>query len=60
VTLEQAREYAAGQLAGLPPGIRGLAPADSPYPVEVSAELSELNREVSAELAVGHVEGNQT
>jgi nicotinate phosphoribosyltransferase len=53
VTLEHAREYAAEQLARLPLGVRGLSPADRPYPVEVSPELTKLNREVAGEVGAG-------
>ena len=45
------RRRAADQLAALPEGIRGLAPADPPYPVEVSAELSECTRRIAQGLA---------
>jgi nicotinate phosphoribosyltransferase len=45
------RRRAAGQLAALPDAIRSLAPADPPYPVEVSAELSECTRRVAERLA---------
>jgi nicotinate phosphoribosyltransferase len=61
VTLEHAREYAAKQLARLPPGVRGLAAANPPYPVEVSAELTGLNRDLAGEVAAGdRMEGNRT
>ena len=61
VTLEHAREYAAEQLARLPPGVRGLAAANPPYPVEVSAELTGLNRDLAGEVAAGdRMEGNRT
>jgi len=42
------RQRAAEQLAALPAAIRGLAPADPPYPVEVSDGLAECTRQVSA------------
>lgn len=38
-TLDDARARAAAELAKLPGALRGLAPADPPYPVEVSARL---------------------
>jgi nicotinate phosphoribosyltransferase len=51
VTLTESREYAAEELAGLPPAVRGLARADPPYPVDVSAELTALTRQVAGEVA---------
>ncbi len=45
-----ARRRAADQLASLPERIRGLAPADPAYPVEVSDALGECSRQVSAGL----------
>ncbi|PWB74701.1 MAG: nicotinate phosphoribosyltransferase [Holophagae bacterium] len=45
------RRRAADQLAALPDGICGLAPADPPYPVEVSAALAECTRRVAQERA---------
>jgi nicotinate phosphoribosyltransferase len=44
------RGRAADQLAALPEAIRGLAPADSPYPVEVSPALAACTRQVAAGL----------
>ncbi|QLH38932.1 MAG: nicotinate phosphoribosyltransferase [Defluviicoccus sp.] len=38
-TLDDARARAADELAKLPGALRGLAPTDPPYPVEVSARL---------------------
>jgi len=45
------RRRAADQLAALPDAIRSLAPADPPYPVEVSPALSECTRRVTQERA---------
>ena len=45
------RRRAAQQLTALPERIRGLAPADPPYPVEVSEALTRCARQVSAGLA---------
>lgn len=46
VALEDARTYAALQLAALPDRLRRNQPADPPYPVQVSGELAALQREV--------------
>jgi nicotinate phosphoribosyltransferase len=54
VTLDQARKYAAAEVARLPPGVRGLAPADPPYPVEVTSELTALTRHVAGEVAANN------
>lgn len=48
VTLEAARQRAADDLGKLPPAIAGLARADPPYPVEVSAALSRETERVTA------------
>jgi len=45
------RQRAAEQLAALPAAIRGLAPADPPYPVEVSPALRDCARSVAEGLA---------
>lgn len=50
--LAVARRRAAGQLASLPAAIRGLAPADPPYPVEISSALAACARRVTQERAV--------
>jgi nicotinate phosphoribosyltransferase len=61
VTLQQTRAYAAEQLAGLPAALRRLAPADPPYQVEISAELTALGRQVAEEVAtVDRMEGDRT
>jgi len=49
--LAAARQRAAEQLAALPKSVRGLEPAEPPYPVEVSPALAECARQVSAGLA---------
>lgn len=49
--LAAARRRAAEQLASLPAAIRALAPAEAPYPVEVSEALTECARSVAAGLA---------
>jgi nicotinate phosphoribosyltransferase len=49
--LADARRRAAEQLAALPELIRGLAPADPPYPVEVSEALADCTRRVVEELS---------
>lgn len=46
-TLDEARAHAARQLAALPSHIRELAPADPPYPVEISDELHAMQRRVT-------------
>ena len=45
------RQRVAEQLAALPAAIRGLAPADPPYPVEVSPALRDCTRSVAEGLA---------
>lgn len=44
--LDTARERAANEIAKLPDAIRGLAPADEPYPVELSTELESYLHQV--------------
>jgi nicotinate phosphoribosyltransferase len=46
--LETARARAAAELAALPDAVRGLAPAEPPYPVAVSRALDALRRDVAA------------
>lgn len=46
VDLESARAYTSQQIARLPEHIRILAPAERPYLVEVSPELSRYQKEV--------------
>lgn len=46
-TLDEAREHAARQIAALPAHIRELAPADPPYPVEISDDLHALQQRVT-------------
>ncbi|HEY8504271.1 MAG TPA: hypothetical protein VIL46_06785, partial [Gemmataceae bacterium] len=52
VSLEEARRYAVAQLARLPEALRGLGPAERPYPVVISeglaAELRALREELEA------------
>lgn len=45
--LEAARERAREEIAQLPAPVRGLKPADPPFPVEISAELERDREEVS-------------
>ena len=51
--LERARERARREIGRLPPRVRGLAPADPPYPVAVSAALAGYAAEVRREIAAG-------
>jgi nicotinate phosphoribosyltransferase len=48
VSLEQVRARAASELARLPSGVRALAPANPPYPVEVSQALRSDHKRVLA------------
>jgi nicotinate phosphoribosyltransferase len=50
VTLEQAREYAKGQLALLPPELKALEPAEKGYLVGTSAQLREITENLEREL----------
>jgi nicotinate phosphoribosyltransferase len=45
-SLEIIRDYVKDQITGLPPSVRGIAPADPVYPVAVSDVLSEYQRQV--------------
>jgi len=47
-TLDEARAHCRAQLARLPEALRALEPAPAAYPVEISARLRELAREVDA------------
>jgi len=51
VDLEAARERARREIARLPAAIRGITPAEKPYPVEVSRELRGYQESVSERLA---------
>lgn len=51
IGLEDARAYAAAQIQALPDSLRSLAPADPPYPVEVSGSLQAHQRAITARLA---------
>jgi len=51
VDLNTARQYAQEQMARLPERVRAIAPADPPYPVEVSEKLSDLQQRIIRELA---------
>ncbi|HUF77764.1 MAG TPA: nicotinate phosphoribosyltransferase [Thermoanaerobaculia bacterium] len=53
-TIDQARERARDEIARLPERLRALAPADPPYPVEVSAGLRKLQEEV-----IERIEGSE-
>ena len=48
--LTDIRQHARAELARLPPALRGLTPAPTPYPVRVSAALAALRAEVDARL----------
>lgn len=47
VALDEARRHAAEEVGRLPARIQALEPADPPYPVSVSQELTGLQREVA-------------
>jgi nicotinate phosphoribosyltransferase len=51
VALDTARSYAREQIARLPATVRGLGPADPPYPVAVSAALADLQRRIKETVA---------
>jgi nicotinate phosphoribosyltransferase len=46
--LEAIRRYTHEQIARLPERIRALAPAQPPYPVEISAALRHLQQQLAA------------
>ncbi len=46
VDLESARDHASRELSRLPDPIRDIAPAESPYPVDISPELSRYQEEI--------------
>ena len=46
VSLESARAYASLQISRLPDHVRGITPAEPPYPVEVSPELLRYQKEI--------------
>ena len=48
--LDAARDYAAERIAALPAEIRGIAPAQTPYPVSISTKLEAYTEEVRAHL----------
>lgn len=50
-SLAQIRAHARDAIGALPPCCRSLVPLAAPYPVTISAKLSEYEREVSAEIA---------
>lgn len=50
VSLQAARAHAQEEIARLPDRVRALAPADPPYPVEISHGLASLQREVEEEI----------
>ncbi|MBE0500875.1 MAG: nicotinate phosphoribosyltransferase [Desulfuromonadales bacterium] len=52
VELEAARAYAGRQTARLPDRIRAITPAEPPYPVEVSPELSRHQKEIKDRVQV--------
>jgi nicotinate phosphoribosyltransferase len=47
VTLESIREHAAREIASLPARVRSLAPADPPFPVEISRQLLDYQAAVA-------------
>ena len=51
VALAEARRHAAIELSRLPDGVRSLARADPPYPVEVSAALQACQQEIARKMA---------
>lgn len=51
VDLQTARMYAREQVARLPERVRNIAPADPPYPVEVSQKLAGLQQQIIKDLA---------
>jgi nicotinate phosphoribosyltransferase len=57
VDLTTARQYAQEQITRLPERVRGIAPADPPYPVDVSEKLSDLQQRIIKELA-DHADGS--
>ena len=50
VDLDSARRYAQQQIARLPERVRAIAPADPPYPVEISPKLRGLQQRIIHEL----------
>lgn len=51
VPLESIRDHALGEIARLPDPIRGIAAPDSPYTVEISAELAKFHEKVKEAVA---------
>ena len=51
--LNEIREHAARALDALPEPVRGLAPADPPYPVVISDRLDNAARELANRLRAG-------
>jgi nicotinate phosphoribosyltransferase len=49
-TLEQARDHARAEIERLPASVRAIEPAQHPYPVEVSAALSQYQRELQLDI----------
>jgi len=50
VDLNTARQYAQEQMARLPERVRAIAPADPPYPVEISQKLADLQQHIIKDL----------
>jgi nicotinate phosphoribosyltransferase len=50
VDIETARDYARQHVAMLPDHIRAIAPAETPYPVEVSHKLSKYQKEIEEKI----------
>lgn len=46
VDLESAHAHASQQIADLPDHIRAITPAEPPYPVEISSELSRYQKAI--------------
>jgi nicotinate phosphoribosyltransferase len=53
VSLEAIREHAAREIAALPASVRSLAPADPPYPVEISPRLQAYQDAVAERFSTG-------
>jgi len=51
VDLKAARTYAGKQVARLPERVKKITPADPPYPVDVSQQLSDLQQRIIKQLA---------
>lgn len=52
VELEAIREYAQQQIAPLPSHVRAISQASPPYPVQISSELSLLQKKIKEQVAI--------